>query len=164
VAYKRLDLAVDAFNELGLTLKVAGIGEEIAKQKLRAKSNIEFLGRVPDQELRELYEGAKGFIFPTKEDFGMVPIEAMANGTPVIAYGVGGALEYVEEGKTGLLFDTQSKEALVEAVKRFEKLKFDPEYIRKRAERFDVSVFRSEMGNYIEEEWVKFEKRRGSRA
>jgi glycosyltransferase involved in cell wall biosynthesis len=164
VAYKRLDLAVDAFNELGLNLKVAGIGEEIAKQKQRSKPNIEFLGRVSDEEKAKLYGGAKAFIFPTKEDFGMVPIEAMANGTPVIAYGVGGALEYVEEGKTGVLFDTQSKEALIEAVRRFEKRKFDPELIRKQAEGFDVSVFKSEMGNFVDQQWAKFEKRRGSRA
>lgn len=164
VAYKRLDLAVDVFNKLGLELRVAGTGEEIAKQKVRAKSNIHFLGRVPDAELKQLYGAAKGFVFPTKEDFGIVPIEAMANGTSVIAYGSDGALEYVEDGKTGVLFGEQTAEALENAITRFETLNFDPEYIRKRAERFDTSVFKREMADFVEEEWVKFEKRRGDRA
>ena len=163
VAYKRLDLAVDAFNELGLKLKVAGVGEEIGKQKERANQNIEFLGRVPDEELKRLYAGAKGFIFPTKEDFGMVPIEAMANGTPVVAYGVGGALEYVEDGKTGVLFPEQTKASLIEAIGRFQMIQFDPVYIRQRAERFSVAVFRKDFGNLVEDEWSKFEKRRASR-
>jgi glycosyltransferase involved in cell wall biosynthesis len=163
VAYKRLDLAVDAFNELGLKLKVAGVGEEIGKQKERANQNIEFLGRVPDEELKRLYAGAKGFIFPTKEDFGMVPIEAMANGTPVVAYGVGGALEYVEDGKTGVLFPEQTKASLIEAIGRFQMIQFDPGYIRQRAERFSVAVFRKDFGNLVEDEWSKFEKRRASR-
>ncbi len=102
VASKRLDVAVDAFNELGLTLKVAGAGEEIDRQKPRAKANIEFLGRVSDEERDRLFAGAKGFVFPPEEDFGLVPLEAMAAGTPVIAYDAGGAPEYVTDGETGV--------------------------------------------------------------
>jgi glycosyltransferase involved in cell wall biosynthesis len=156
VAYKRLDLSVDAFNELGLPLKVAGTGEEIAKHRGRAKPNIEFLGRVPDEELPRLYGRAKGFIFPAEEDFGIVPVEAMANGTPVIAYGVGGAVETVVEGMTGTFFFEKSASALVDAVQRFEAMTFDHHVIRQQAERFSQQVFRREMSRYVADEWAKF--------
>ncbi|QDU27961.1 GDP-mannose-dependent alpha-(1-6)-phosphatidylinositol monomannoside mannosyltransferase [Anatilimnocola aggregata] len=156
VAYKRLDLAVDAFNELGLPLKVAGTGEEITKHKPRAKSNIEFLGRVPDADLPRLYGRAKGFIFPAEEDFGIVPIEAMANGTPVVAFGVGGALETVVEGKTGTFFPEKTPASLVDAVRRFETMKFDPDVIRAQAERFSQAVFRQTMKQFVADEWCRF--------
>ena len=160
VAYKRLDLAVDAFNELGLPLKVSGVGEEIAKQKPRAKSNIEFLGRVGDEQLADLYAGAKGFIFPAEEDFGIVPVEAMASGTPVIAYGEGGVLETVIDGKTGIFFHEKSALALVEAIKRFEKMKFDPSFIRKHALTFGDTVYRRKMESYVDEHWLEYTKSR----
>ncbi len=156
VSYKRLDVAVDAFNELGLPLKVAGAGEEIARQKARAKNNIEFLGRVPQDERNRLYAGAKGFIFPPEEDFGMVPLEAMAAGTPVIAYGKGGALEYVKEGETGTLFAEQTRESLVAAVRRFEGMQFDEVKIRAWAKEFDASVFRRRMREFVGTEWERF--------
>lgn len=162
VAYKRLDLAVDAFNELGLPLKVAGTGEEVVKQKERAKPNIEFLGRVPDEALPGLYGGAKGFIFPAEEDFGIVPIEAMANGTPVIAYGVGGALESVMEGKTGTFFYEKSPRALIEAVRKFETMTFDPEVIRRQAERFSSAIFRKQITEYVASAWEAFDRKRSS--
>ncbi len=150
VAYKRLDLAVDAFNQLGLPLKVSGAGEEIERQRPRAKSNIEFLGRVPDEQLQGLFHGAKAFIFPPEEDFGMVPIEAMANGVPVIAYGKGGALEYVVEGETGLLFAEQTVDALVGAVRKFNPAKFDSKVIRRHAEKFSTERFKREMKAFVD--------------
>jgi glycosyltransferase involved in cell wall biosynthesis len=158
VAYKRLDLAVDAFNELGLKLKVAGIGEAVAEQAPRARKNIEFLGRVSDDELQKLFAGAKGFIFPAEEDFGMVPVEAMAAGTPVIAYRAGGALEYVKEGVTGVFFDKQSPESLADAVRRFEKMSFDSGVIRSKAEKFGVDVFETKMRALVARKWEIFEK------
>lgn len=162
VASKRLDIAVDAFNELGLPLKVAGAGEDIARQKGRAKSNIEFLGRVSEDERDRLFAGAKGFIFPPEEDFGMTPIEALAAGTPVIAYGKGGALEYVVEGVTGTLFAEQTPAALVEAVRRFEGMTFDDVVLRAAARKFDVSVFREQILAFVEVKWVEFEGKRGN--
>jgi glycosyltransferase involved in cell wall biosynthesis len=156
VASKRLDVAVDAFNELGLKLKVVGAGEEIARQRPRSQKNIEFLGRVSDAERDKLLSGAKGFIFPPEEDFGMTPIEALAAGTPVIAYGQGGALEYIEDGVTGVLFAEQTGPALATAVRRFEDMKFDDATLRARARVFDTSVFRSTVSDFVEQEWAAF--------
>lgn len=156
VASKRLDVAVDAFNELGLPLKVVGTGEELDRQRPRAKANIEFLGRVSEAERDRLFAGAKGFVFPPEEDFGMVPVEAMAAGTPVIAYGSGGAPEYVVDGETGVLFGEQTGEALVEAVRRFETMKFDEAVIKAKAREFDVSVFRKTMAKFVDDKWAEF--------
>lgn len=156
VASKRLDVAIDAFNELGLPLKIAGAGEEITRQKPRAKANIEFLGFVSIEERNRLFVGAKAFIFPPEEDFGMVPVEAMAAGTPVIAFNKGGAPEYVTDGKTGVLFDEQTGDSLARAVRRFETMQFDSDYIRGQATKFDVSVFRDKFGGFVDEQWQKF--------
>lgn len=158
VAYKRLDLAVDAFNQLGLPLKVSGTGEEIERQRPRAGANIEFLGRVPDDKLEALFHGAKAFIFPPEEDFGMTPIEAMANGVPVIAYSKGGALEYVVEGKTGVFFAEQSVAALTMAVRHFEGVKFDAAVIRHHAEQFSTERFKREMSKFVTKEYDKFNR------
>jgi glycosyltransferase involved in cell wall biosynthesis len=160
VAYKRLDLAVDAFNELGLPLKVAGEGEEIKVQKPRAKANIEFLGRVGDDQLPGLYGGAKGFVFPAVEDFGIVPVEAMANGTPVIAYAEGGVLESVVEGTTGTFFHEKSAASLIEAIKRFESMTFDPHAIRAQAEKFSEEAFDNAIRGYVAQEWDRFDSKR----
>ncbi len=156
VAYKRLDLAVDAFNELGLPLRVCGVGEEIGRQKPRAHDNIEFLGRVDDDNLAELYAGARGLVFPAEEDFGIVPVEAMATGTPVIAYGEGGALETVVDGKTGTFFYEKSPQALVEAVRRFEHMQFDAAAVRRHAQKFDDAAFRKSIAEYVDEQWNHF--------
>jgi glycosyltransferase involved in cell wall biosynthesis len=156
VASKRLDVAIDAFNELGFPLKVAGAGEEIARQRPRAKGNIEFLGRVSDEERNRLFAGAKGLIFPPEEDFGMVPLEAMAAGTPTIAFNQGGAPEYVIEGKTGVLFDRQDAGSLIEAVKRFETMQFDEQVIRDKAKLFDSAIFREKIAKFVESSLADF--------
>lgn len=160
VAYKRLDLAVEAFNQLGLPLKVVGGGEEIERQKPLALDNIEFLGRVSDEERNRLMAGAKGFIWPQVEDFGMTAIEAMAAGTPVIAYAAGGSLEYVIEGISGTLFREQTSAGLVEAVHRFETLLFDQHKVREVAKRFDETVFRSALKAFVDKEWQAFPGKR----
>ncbi len=151
VAYKRLDLAVDAFNELGLHLVVAGVGEEVNRQLRRAKGNIDFRGRVSDRELIELYAGAKAVLYPQEEDFGLVPVEAQATGTPVIAFGKGGAAETVIDGKTGVLFEKQTPADLIAAVKRFEKLKFDPAALRENAAKFDIAIFKSKLKAFVDQ-------------
>jgi glycosyltransferase involved in cell wall biosynthesis len=163
VAYKRLDLAIEAFNKLGLPLKISGIGEEIARLTPLAKPNIEFLGRVPDKQLAKLYGEAKAFIFPAEEDFGIVPVEAMAAGTPVIAYAKGGLLESVVDGVTGVFFKEQSSEALVKAIQKFETLEFDPRQIRSQAEKFGDSVFRDRMREFVATEWQEFSAKKFSK-
>lgn len=156
VASKRLDVAIDAFNELDLPLKIVGAGEEINRQRPRAAKNIEFLGRVSDEERDRLYAGAKGFVFPPEEDFGIVPLEAMAAGTPVIAFNGGGAPEYVIDGQTGVLFDEQKPASLVRAVRRFESMKFDEVTVRSRAKEYDVMLFRKQIRAFVDSEWAKF--------
>jgi glycosyltransferase involved in cell wall biosynthesis len=156
VAYKRLDLAVDAFNELGLPLVVAGTGEEIAVQRSRAKANIDFRGFVSDDELLQLYADAKAVLYPQDEDYGLVPVEAQAAGTPMIALNRGGAAETVIDGETGVLFDEQSAKALVAAVKRFQTLTFDPAKLREHAKKFDVAVFERQLREFVDSAYVKF--------
>ncbi len=151
--YKRFDLLVDTFNDLGLPLKIAGTGVSLGSLKAKAKSNIEFLGHVPDDVLRGLYETAKGFIFPQVEDFGITPLEAMASGCPVIAYGRGGALETVKDGKTGIFFTEQTVEALEHAIKIFGKSRFDSRIIRAQAEDFDLDIFNEKMLEFVRNKW-----------
>ncbi len=150
IAYKRHDIAVDAFNELGLPLKIIGRGPELASLKKRAKSNIEFLGRVDDDELARYYAGAKAFIFPQEEDFGIVAIEALASGRPLIAYRGGDIVEHVEEGKSGIFFDKQTARDLIDAVNSFSQYDFDSHYIREQVQRFDREVFKRKMKDYVE--------------
>jgi glycosyltransferase involved in cell wall biosynthesis len=151
-------LAVDAFNALGLKLKVVGEGEEVARQKTRAGQNIEFLGRVSDADRNRLFSGARGFIWPQEEDFGMTALEAMSAGCPVIAYNRGGSAEYMTEGVTGVLFDVQSGPCLIEAIRKFEQMDFDEKVIRDRARQFDVHVFRRKMRSFIETSATEFNR------
>jgi glycosyltransferase involved in cell wall biosynthesis len=149
VSYKKFDLAIRVFNELGWPLKIAGTGIEAARLKRSAGKNVEFLGLVNDDRLAELYSKSKALIFPQEEDFGIVPLEAMAAGRPVIAYRGGGAVETVAEVTTGLFFDEQSERSLWEALGRFEKTVFDPYACRAQAEKFDVSVFKEKILNIL---------------
>ena len=158
VPYKRIDLAIDAFNAIKLPLKIAGDGPLRRILQRRARSNIEFLGFVDDAPLAELYSRCQALIFPGEEDFGIVPLEAQASGRPVIAYGKGGALETVlplgsELGPpTGIFFREQAVESLMAAVRAFEqnRQKFVPTGIRQQACRFSRDRFKAQISDYIE--------------
>jgi len=152
VAYKKPGLVIEAFNKLGLPLKVVGVGPELEVLKKSAKKNIEFLGKLNNDELKRYYAHALAFIFPTEEDFGIVPVEAMASGRPVLAYKKGGVKETVLEGETGEFFEEQTVESVVSAVRKFEPLKYHPSKIRKRAEEFDEGVFKKKFLEYINHE------------
>lgn len=150
IPYKRIDLAVEAFNRLGLPLWIGGDGRDRTSLEAMAGPNVRFLGRVSEDELPGLMGRCKGFVFPGLEDFGITPVEAMAAGRPVIAYGRGGALDYVVEGRTGTLFGEQTPEALVDAVHRLEMMTLDPAAIRRHAVRFDTDRFKAGMGALVE--------------
>lgn len=151
VPYKRIDLAVEAFSRLGVKLKIAGVGPELNKLRSISNDNIEFLGRVSDEEVARLYASAKAFIFPGEEDFGITPLEAQASGTPVIAYRKGGATETVKDRYTGVFFDEQSAEALMMAVRRFEQygVGYSAEKIRTSVESFSEQAFEQKMGEFV---------------
>lgn len=151
LAYKKFDIGIKAFNKLGLKLKIIGRGPELKRLKKIAKDNIEFLGRVPDEELSKYYSECQAFIFPQEEDFGIVAVEAMASGRPLIAFYGGDIPEHLEEGKSGVFFHRQNSEDICKAVKKFQELSFDSEYIRRQAEKFDKSVFKAKIKAYIEE-------------
>lgn len=150
IPYKRNDLAIKAFNHIGKKLYIAGDGDERQALEKIAEKTISFLGRISDESKVKLLSQAKALIFAAEEDFGMVPIEAMSVGTPVIAFGKGGATEYVESGKNGILFKEQTTESLVNAVRSFEGRKFDKQYIIKSAKRFSKERFISEIKKFIE--------------
>ena len=149
--YKRTDLAIKAANVLNLKLKVVGGGTDLNKLKSIAGPTIEFLGRVNDDgELAKLYSRAIGLIFPPEEDAGMVPLESMASGRPVIAYGKGGALESVMPGVTGEFFQEQTVDSLVEVLKNFDQAKYDPQKIRQHVMQFDVEIFKQKIKAIVE--------------
>jgi glycosyltransferase involved in cell wall biosynthesis len=152
IPYKRIDLAVDAFNKLGLPLKIVGKGRQEAELRARAGPNIEFTGAVSDAELRKLYAGCKAFVFPGMEDFGISPVEAQASGRPVIAYGAGGALETVVPGVTGEFFKQQTVDSLAEAVASFDPANYDPADIRRHAESFDTEVFKRRIAEFVQQQ------------
>jgi glycosyltransferase involved in cell wall biosynthesis len=145
VAYKNFELAIRAFNRLGWPLKIVGTGLQEKYLRRLAGSNIEFLGLVSDEKLAKLYGGAVAVVFPQEEDFGIVPLEAMASGRPVVAYRGGGAVETIIDRITGVFFDEQTEDALVDAVERSSRMKFMPYVCRGQAERFDIPVFREKM-------------------
>lgn len=139
--YKRIELAVDACERLKRPLKIVGQGPYEPELRRRAGGYTEFLGGVSFEKLTGLLAGAKAFLFPGEEDFGIAPVEAMAVGRPVIALGSGGALETVVDGETGLFFQDPTVECLIAALRRFESMTFDPERIRRQAERFNRATF-----------------------
>jgi glycosyltransferase involved in cell wall biosynthesis len=144
VVYKRIDLAIEVFNELGLPLVIVGSGSEEKRLKRIARSNIKFTGYLTDEKLADYYKGCQALIFPQEEDFGLVVVEAQSAGIPVIAYKKGGALDTVINGKTGIFFSEQKKESLIKAIKRFERLRFNKKVIMKNAERFSKERFKKE--------------------
>ena len=145
VRYKRPDLAVRAFNALGKKLIVIGGGEMLAELRREARSNVEMLGPQPFAVLRAHYARCRALIFPGEEEFGIVPVEAMASGRPVIAFGRGGATETVIDGVTGVFFERQAVEDLAAAIERFEAMEFDIPAIVSRAQMFNRGRFKSEM-------------------
>lgn len=152
VGYKRADLAVDAFNQLGMPLVVIGEGELYEELRMRASPSVQLLGRQPFSVVKDHLERCKALIFPGLEDFGIVPVEAMASGAPVIAYGRGGALDTVIDGKTGVLFKEQTVGALVAAVQSIESgtYTFDIDDLRSHALKFDKSIFLKKIEQVIE--------------
>jgi glycosyltransferase involved in cell wall biosynthesis len=155
VPYKRVDLAVAAFNQLGWPLWIVGDGRDRAALERGARSNVRFLGRLPDAEVRELMARCRAFLFPGLEDFGIAPVEAQAAGRPVVAFGGGGALDTVRDGETGVLFAQQTPEGLADAVRRCADLTMDPLAIRAHAERFGADRFRQELGEFVERAWTE---------
>ncbi len=150
VSYKRFDMVIEACNRLGLPLKIFGTGPMESALRAQAKEHIEFLGFVPETDLPALYAEAKAFIHPQEEDFGITAVESMASGRPVIAYGKGGALETIVEGKTGMLFDRQDWETLADTMLRFEKMTCDPQMIRAHTEQFAKERFQKELKDFVE--------------
>ena len=143
--WKRVDIAVQAAQEAGLPLKVVGSGPGLAHLKKLAGGKVEILGGVSDAELEELYRNCQAFIMTQEEDFGITALEAQALGKPVIAYGAGGALETVVEGKTGEFFSSQTAQALGAVLKKFKPGRYDPQACRAQAERFSQERFRKEI-------------------
>ncbi|BCZ47101.1 glycosyl transferase [Clostridium gelidum] len=156
--YKRADIAIDACNKLGLPLIVVGTGPFEQKLKSMAGLTVKMVGCVSDNELREYYAKCKAFLFPGEEDYGMAPLEAMSCGRPAIAYGKGGALETIVEGKTGLFFEEQTTESLISAIKKFETIKFNKEEIRAHALKFDESVFKLQIKDFVERKYKEFQE------
>jgi len=152
---KGLDVIVQACDELGLFLKIVGSGPELQNLKsliVNHKSNIEFLGQVSDEELAKLYAGAKATIVASEdEDFGIVPVESMACGTPVIAVKAGGFLETVIEGKTGEYFNNATVVELMKVLEKFDPKKYQVEDCRKQAQRFSKERFKKEILELVEE-------------
>ena len=173
---KRVDIGINAFNKLGLPLKIIGSGQEESRLRGIANRNIELMGWQPDETVRDHYAACKALIFPGIDDFGIVPLEAQASGKPVIAYGGGGALETIipinnnrprEDSKdgqpqkaTGVFFYEHTPDALAEAVSYFEDIRdiFDRHEIRKNAESFDRTIFKDKIRNYIEQKYSEFKK------
>ncbi len=158
VSYKNVDLIVRAFNHLtDKKLVVIGDGPELKSLKRIASSNVMLMGFQEDAVVEDMLKRAKAFVYAAEEDFGIVPVEAQACGTPVIAYGKGGTLETVVAGKTGFFFYEQSESALIEAINTFEKsAPLDPEVIRQNAERFNKARFLREMKTFVEEKAREF--------
>lgn len=153
VPYKRFDLIVQAFNRLGVPLKIFGEGRELDKLKTVAKKNIQFLGKVSDKEMIELYSKCVAYLHPQEEDFGITAVEAMASGRPVIAYGSGGAMETVVPGLTGEFFDEQIWEELGDKIIRFQPEKYNSQKIKEHAEQFNIDNFKSKVKSYVNEAW-----------
>ena len=142
-AYKRVDVAVEAFNEVGMRLIVVGDGRERSTLERLARDNVTFAGRVDDATVKQLLGSARGFIFPAEDDFGIVCVEALASGAPVVALGLGGATEIVRDGTDGALVPEPDPHLFAEAVRRVERISLDPQELRRSARRFDVARFES---------------------
>lgn len=149
VPMKKFDLIIEAFNHIGLSLKVIGRGPEHQNLARMARPNIQVLENISDLEMPKLFLSAEAFIFASHEDFGITPVEAMSAGTPVLAYKRGGAIDYIIPGKTGEFFDEQTVDSLTTAIKKFDPKKYDNAAIRKHAENFSAEVFRKSIHDFV---------------
>jgi glycosyltransferase involved in cell wall biosynthesis len=152
-SFKKIDLVVRAFNKFGKSLKIVGDGQELSNLKKISHSNIEFLGMLSGKELGRILRNCSALIFPTLEDFGIVPVEAMAAGKPVLAYRGGGALETIVEGKTGEFFDDQKSESLLSLLKRFDPRRYNASDCRTQARKFSKEEFKRKIKIFVEEAW-----------
>lgn len=159
VPYKKVELAVEAFNRLNLPLRIIGEGPERRKLESLAGASITFEGWREDGEIARAYTECKALLFPGEEDFGIVPVEAMSCGKPVIAFGRGGATETVIPNLSGLHFEEQTVESLTNAVLAFQQQRFDPLQIRKHAERFDKQGFRERIREFVFAQWAAWKGR-----
>lgn len=148
--YKKVDIAIDAFNKTDLPLKIVGSGPMLNDLRKKASKNIEFLGELTDGELSSYYEGCIALIFPGLEDFGLSMAEAQLFGKPIIAYKAGGALDIVIEGQTGMFFEKQTVGSLVQALKSFNERRYNKAGIIKSSERFSFENFKSSFEKFIE--------------
>jgi len=151
IPYRRIDLAVAAFNQLGLPLVIAGDGRDRPRLEALAHPNVTFLGRVPDEDLPHLFARCRAYVLPGVEDFGIAPVQAQAAGRPVIARRAGGALDTVVEGETGAFFDQPTPAALAAAVRAFDPDEFDPQACVQNAARFDVRRFGQSLMQFVQE-------------
>lgn len=160
IPYKKFDLIVETFNQIGLPLKIVGTGIMENELRHQAKGNIEFLGYVNEKRLQTLYSECEALIFPQIEDFGITPLEAMASGRPVIALEQGGALDTIIDGETGIFFQKQTSMHLKAAIEEYQKQKshFNPLAIRKHAEQFDQKEFQKKFMKYLREKWDYWQK------
>ena len=142
-------MAVEAFTRLGRPLVIVGEGAERRRLEASAGSNVTFTGWIPDAQVADLMGRCRAFVYPAEEDFGIALVEAQAAGAPVIAYGAGGALETVRGDETGLFFDRQTPESLIQAVRRFEAMSFDLAASRASAARFSVAAFQAGMRDQV---------------
>lgn len=156
VPYKRIDLAIDAFNLRSEPLRIVGVGPDFLRLKRKARSNTEFLGQVSAEDLRSHYQRAKALLLPGEEDFGITALEAQACGTPVIAYGRGGARETVIHGETGLFFSDLTVLSLQGALDKFQGLTFNKSVIRGNAMKFSRALFKEKMTSYFRDKWSAF--------
>jgi glycosyltransferase involved in cell wall biosynthesis len=155
VPYKRVDVAIAACRIAGVPLRIVGRGPEEPRLRRLAGSDVEFLGWRSDEEVRDLYSSSTAVLLPGVEDFGMVPVEAQACGTPVVALGVGGACETVQDRVTGILVDDGSPDAFAAGLASAQSTRFDPTVIRERAARFSrerfLEAFHTEVDDAIAE-------------
>ena len=159
VPYKRVDLLVEAFQQMpDRELVVIGDGPDLERLQAMATPNVQFLGRQDHDTLAHYLQHARAFLFGALEDFGIAPVEAMACGTPVIAYGRGGTLETVVDGVTGVHFHEQTPEAVADAVDRLDRTSFEPERIRAHAETYSAATFRNNLEGLLQEAWTRFER------
>ena len=158
VPYKRINIIIEAFNKMPeKRLLVIGDGPEMKRLKSIANDNVELLGYIREEELITKIGSAKAFVFAAEEDFGMLPVEAQACGTPVIAFNRGGARESVVDGLTGIFFEEQTSESIINAVERFDKMSFDYKIIRKQSEKFSTDSFKESIREYVLTKYKDFQ-------